>query len=118
MFGFTMLSANTLNSLWNDGDGSFFPDELLRNMSGFNKKTNLKDATLLDVHKYQVGTMTYEQKVYRLKDHSIFVDTTTLKDTEEESYKREIAKAVSEENYEEAARVRDILKTYIKNRDK
>lgn len=62
---------------------------------------HLHDATLIDDHTYKVGKITYRQKVYRLKDHTIYVHTETLKEGIEHLLKT----AIKEERYEDAKKL-------------
>jgi hypothetical protein len=114
MFGFHYLSMSKVNNLF-DKNGSLFSDELLDCLFGFDKKAELIDGTLLDTHQYTVGDLTYEQRVYRLKDNSIFVDTKQVKDTELESLTGKLAEAIKSQNFEEAAILRDKIKSLKTN---
>jgi excinuclease UvrABC helicase subunit UvrB len=105
MFGFTFLRS----SVFGQSD-DLFSDDFLKNLSGFDKEVELEGATLLDVHRYEVNDLTYEQKVYRLRDHSIFTETKTIRDSALETKKLHLAKAIEEQRFEDAAKLRDEIK--------
>lgn len=74
-----------------------------------NEKVDLDDATQIDFHTYSVNGVSYKQKVYRLKDNSIYVETTQHSESLEE-LKEQLAKAVSEQRFEDAVWLRDRIK--------
>jgi excinuclease UvrABC helicase subunit UvrB len=107
MFGFPLLLGKRDKSLFRP---SLFPDEFLEDWFGFDEKVELDDATLLDTHEYQNGSLTYEQKVYRLADKSIYVQTKTIKGSELSTLEEQKQKAISEQRFEDAAHLRDKIK--------
>lgn len=112
MFGFTMLQGDVFPI---KTFGSIFSDEFLQNLSGFDKTAELEGATLLDTHHYTVDKLTYEQKVYRLKDNSIFVETKHVIDGEIVSLNQQLDKAIVEQRFEDAAILRDKIAELNKN---
>lgn len=115
MFGFNKLGGakSTVfgNLLSNE---PLFSSELLNDLFGFDKDTEIEDATLIDTYQYQEGNLTYEQKVYRLKNNSIYVETTNVKDSEIESLEKRKTRAIAENRFEDAAVLRDRI-SFLKN---
>lgn len=74
-------------------------------------ETNFDGSTLLDTHQFTVNNIHYEQKVYRLKDNSIHVETEDLANAVSVmGMRRRLEKAVRQQNYELAAELRDKIK--------
>src|SRR5688500_18830747 len=104
MFGFPLLrslntipvEAVTFESLIN----SYFGE----------KEVDLEGAKTLDVYHYTVNSIQYEQKVYRLKNGSVYVATTSNTDETKNIFEEELKKAVAEQRFEYAASLRDKLK--------
>lgn len=84
--------------------------EDLRN--AFVPQVDYDGATLIDTYQYSIGEENYEQKVYRLKNHSICVEIENLADTKnKESLQRRLTRAIKMQNFELAASLRDKIKT-------
>lgn len=84
-------------------------EELMKEYFG-ERKVDLTDAKLLDTYKYDVNHIQYEQKVYRLKDGSLYT-TTKSTDASIEVLKKELDEAVAKQDFEKAAVLRDKLKS-------
>jgi excinuclease UvrABC helicase subunit UvrB len=80
------------------------------NFLGVNVEVDLKYAKLLDTHTYTVDGIVYKQKVYRLKNHTIYVDTTVVPEVSLENLEKELDEAVKTENFEEAIILRNKIK--------
>lgn len=104
MFGFPLTLGRKFDSLFSR---EIFNEEDLKDWFGFDKQTELSDAKLIDTHRYTEGKLVYEQKVYRLSDNSIFVDTVVVRDKEAESLQSKLERAISEQRFEDAAKLRD-----------
>lgn len=70
---------------------------------------DLSKAKLLDTHQFTENGITYEQKVYRLDDHTVYAVTKTVRDEAVEQLKKELERAISEQRFEDAAVLRDKL---------
>lgn len=68
-------------------------------------------STVIDTFRYREGDCTYKQTVYRLKDHSIYVETDLAQDDGLVMLKARLTKAIREERYEDAATLRDEIKS-------
>lgn len=74
-----------------------------------NVVVDITNAKLLDTHQYKIKSTIYEEKVYRLADGIIYVNTIVL--DENTDIQLLIKKAIAEERYEDAATLRDKIKS-------
>ena len=78
---------------------------------GVVSKVDKQGAKILDTHRYKAGGFTYKQTVYRLKDGiTVYVETDLVQDDGLKLLQDRLKLAVSEQRYEEAARLRDEIK--------
>jgi protein-arginine kinase activator protein McsA len=98
MFGITLLTDRAFDTFFE----SF----------GSVKNVDLKDAKLIDTHNYTANGVVYTQRVMRLADNSIYVDTTVEKEETKKNLNSLLTKAVEEERFEDAAELRDQIKQY------
>lgn len=79
------------------------------------KKVDLTDAKLLDTYAYVVNGVQYEQKVYRLRNHSIFVETDTNYNFSIKLLEEELKVEIARQEFEKAATLRDKISLLKKN---
>jgi len=96
---------------------SIFPlrEQTLRDIMNYHlgintEKVDLKTAKLIDTCTYSAGGIVYEQKVYRLKSKSIYVETTVVTEVSLENLEKELEEVLKDENFEEAIVLRDKIK--------
>jgi excinuclease UvrABC helicase subunit UvrB len=99
MYGFPLLRALSIITL----------EDLCT--SYFCKEPDLTDAKLLDVHSYIVNDIQYTQKVYRLKDSSLYTKTTQDSDVSIKFLQEKLDESVKAQNFEVAAYLRDKIKS-------
>ena len=86
-------------------------NSLLKDISSvFEQQVDVSKATLIDTYRYREGSITYKQFVYRLPDRSIYVETKVVEDEELKSLQKKLTKAVKDEDFEQAAKLRDQIK--------
>jgi protein-arginine kinase activator protein McsA len=71
------------------------------------KDVDLEGSKLLDVHAFVVGNSKYEQKVYRLKNGSIYTTTKQVEDEGLKFLQRQLDEAVKDQRFEDAVLLRD-----------
>jgi protein-arginine kinase activator protein McsA len=76
----------------------------------FEAEVDLSKASLIDTYRYKENGLTYKQFVYRLPDRSIYVKTELVDDEELSSLQKKLDRAVKNQNFEEAAKIRDEIK--------
>jgi hypothetical protein len=107
MFGFPLLLGKRDKSLFRP---SLFPDEFLEDWLVLMKRWSLMMPHSSIPTSIRMGSLTYEQKVYRLADKSIYVQTKTIKGSELSTLEEQKQKAISEQRFEDAAHLRDKIK--------
>jgi len=105
MFNFPLLRALSIVPV-----PTFELDDLMNEYFG-NKSVDLTDAKILDVYAYAVEGIQYEQKVYRLKNNSIYVETKPNAGVSIIQLEKELREAVIAQQFEKAATIRDKIKS-------
>lgn len=103
MFGFPLLRNLSILPL-----KSIDLETLLS--SYFAIEPDLTDAKLLDTYTYVVNDIQYEQKVYRLKDGSLYTSTRQNTDVSKEFLQKKLDEAVKAQDFETAVYLRDKIK--------
>lgn len=73
-------------------------------------QVNLEGASLLDDYTFEKNGMVYNQKVFRLLDHSIYTETELVKEATVLSLEQQLKEAIANEKFERAAILRDKIK--------
>lgn len=75
-----------------------------------NPQIDKKTAKVIDTYRFKEGDFTYKQTVYRLKDHTIYVETEVVQDDELRLLRERLKQAVEDQMFEDAAKLRDEIK--------